>query len=169
MAASRPGMLSTFCPQTPRSSVAAINLWQPAAGQRSAQCDHDARAGLMIPCAALPVTARLAPASSPPFPSPPLTAQPSARGRLARLAPLSPSSYGKLDAPASPTATTHCRCAQAVAGTMGSRAVSGGNRLGRTDCGELCHGAHLTCRAFSSPPLTAQPRSNPARAGGQLN
>jgi hypothetical protein len=32
---------------------------------------------------------------------------PSARGRSARLNSLSPSSYGKLDAPASPTATTH--------------------------------------------------------------
>ena len=33
--------------------------------------------------------------------------RPSARGRSARLQSLSPSSYGKLDAPASPTATTH--------------------------------------------------------------
>jgi hypothetical protein len=65
-------------------------------------------------CAALvPVTARLAPASSPPFPSPPLDSavpvRPSTRGRTSRLSSFAlVSSNGKLaDAPASPTAIAH--------------------------------------------------------------
>jgi hypothetical protein len=73
-------------------------------GERSQPPINHACAALRCPaCNALPVTAARARQPATPCDAALCPVRPSARGQTARVS----SSYGKLDAPASPTATTH--------------------------------------------------------------